>query len=68
MTDHTERRQDKTPLWPRRLREAASRIDMEGKAHKAIVARHMRELAAEISEIIATGKLDNVRTKGEDAS
>lgn len=68
MTDRTERRQDKTPLWPKRLREAAARLDAEGKAHKAIVARHMRELAGEISAIIEAEKLDNVSTKGDDAS
>lgn len=68
MTEHTERRQDNAPLWPKRLREAASRLDAEGKPHKAIVARHMRELAGEISAIIEAEKLDNVRTKSEDAS
>lgn len=56
MTEHTERRQDNAPLWPKRLREAAARLDAEGKAHKVPVARHMRQLAYELEQIIEAEK------------
>lgn len=64
MTEHTGRRQDNAPLWPKRLREAAARLDAEGKAHMVWISTNLRELAQDIDKIIETDRTASAVKEG----